>query len=171
MKPTIKKGLLQAGGFVTSIAPLVATVIVKWDSYTSTPTRTVSLGVGGVMAVILILIKTLNKIPKGTKPIIGYAIAFALVAMLEPLILDLKLLLGMALIGEGLDVAIFSWQISKVQKVIDAQVVTDQMSAGMDAQTKAITAAITQALGGGKQEAAPTETPAPQDNNDYLGRV
>ena len=116
MKPTIKKGLLQMGGFVTSIAPIVATVIIKWDSYTSTPTRSVSLGVGGVMALILILIKTLNKIPKGTKPIIGYAIAFALVAMLEPLILDLKLLLGMALIGEGLDTVIFSWQITKVQR-------------------------------------------------------
>ena len=170
MKPTIKKGLLQMGGFLTSIAPIVATVIIKWDSYTSTPTRSVSLGVGGVMAVILILIKTLNKIPKGTKPIIGYAIAFALVAMLEPLILDLKLLLGMALIGEGLDTVIFSWQITKVQRQIEAQAVTDQMSAGMDAQTKAITDAIAAALGGGAKQETPPEAP-PQDNNDYLGRV
>ena len=158
MKLTLKKLLLQIGGFLVSIAPILVTVGVKWGDYTSTTTRTVSLGVGGGVALILILLKATGKIPQNVKPIFRYGIALTLLFLLDPIIQDLKLLVGMAIVGEVLDMSIFSWQITKCQKQIDAGITATEVSKQQQAQTDAIVEAIREMKSGG-------------DSTDSSGRV
>ena len=80
----------------------------------------------------------MGKMPKDIKPIIRYSIAFVLVLLLDPIIANLKILLGMALLGEVLDVAIFSWQIKKIDREIQAQTTAN----AMQSQTQMILDAI-----------------------------
>lgn len=125
-----------------SIAPILVTVGVKWGDYTSTTARTVSLGVGGSAALILILLKATGKIPQNVKPIIRYGIALVLLFLLDPIIQDLKLLVGMAIVGEVLDMSIFSWQIIRTQKQIDAGITAEEVTQRQKEQTDAIVEAI-----------------------------
>ena len=138
MKLQTKKLLLQIGGFLISIAPIVIVVAFNWGDYTSTVARKVSLSIGGTFALILVLLKAMGKMPKDIKPIIRYSIAFVLVLLLDPIIANLKILLGMALLGEVLDVAIFSWQIKKIDREIQAQTTAN----AMQSQTQMILDAI-----------------------------
>ncbi len=138
MKLQTKKLLLQIGGFLVSIAPIIIVVAFNWGDYTSTVARKVSLSVGGSAALIIILLKAMGKIPKDIKPIVKYSIAFVLVLLLDPIIQNLKTLLGMALLGEVLDVAIFSWQIKKIDREIQAQTTAN----AMQSQTQMIIDAI-----------------------------
>ena len=142
MKLTVKKVLMQIGGFLVSILPILVAVGVKWNDYTSTTSRSVSLGIGGGVALILIFLKAIGKLPQKIKPIFRYSIALILVFLLDPLIQDLKLLLGMAIVGEVLDMSIFSWQITKLQKRIDAGITAEEISKQQESQTKAIVDAI-----------------------------
>lgn len=149
MKLTVKKILLQIGSFFISIAPIAVAVGLKWDDYTSTTTRTVSLGIGGAIAILLILLKALGKMPTRIKPIFRYSVALAIVFLLDPLIQDLKMLLGMAVVGEVLDMSIFSWQITRCQKQIDAGITATEIGKQQQAQTDAIVEAIRNLNGGG----------------------
>lgn len=142
MKLTAKKILLQLGGYMVSIAPICVVVGLNWDRYTATTASSVSLGVGGGMALIFILLKALGKIPEKTKPIIKYSVAFAFVLCLEPILADLKWLLGAAVIGETLDLSVFSWQIAKTKKQIDAGITATATANSQTAQTEAIVGAI-----------------------------
>ena len=116
MSNKIKLMWLYIGSFLVSIAPIVIMVAFNWGHYTSTPKSSMSLAIGGVMAVILILLKAMDKLPKRVKRIIYYVIGFFMVWLLEPILLDLKWLLGMAIIGEGLDMAFFSWKIKRLKE-------------------------------------------------------
>lgn len=142
MNLTAKKILLQCGGYIVSIAPLVTVVVLNWDKYTSTQASTVSLGIGGSMALMFILLKSLGKIPENTKPIVKYSVAFTFVLCLEPILADLKWLLGMAVLGETLDISIFSWQVNRVKKQIDANITAKQTVEAQQQQTQAIVDAI-----------------------------
>ncbi len=125
MKLTVKKILLQICGYALSIAPLAVYVGLNWQKYTATTASRVSLGVGGAMVLVLVLLKALDRMPKNVKPIIRYSVAFVIVLALEPLILDLKYLLAMALAGEVLDLACVRWAVTRTQKQIDAQITVD----------------------------------------------
>lgn len=137
MSPSVKKILLQIGGYLISIAPLAVILGLKWDTYTATTTSTISLGVGGAISLVLILIKSLGKVPKNIHPIIKYVVALVLVFALDPIIQDLKILLSAAIIGELIDLPI-EHQVKVTQKVIDQKATL--MS--IDNQTQAIVDAI-----------------------------
>ena len=133
----VKKALLSIGGFAISIAPLAFVVGMKWGDYTHTVTRSVSLGIGGVIAVVLSLLKALGKLPEKTKPVVKYGVAFGLVCLLDPLIADLKLLLGAAFMGEALDALIFTWQINRTNMQINGMYTASGMT---QAQTQTVKA-------------------------------
>lgn len=116
MSNKIKLVWLYIGSFLVSIAPIVVIVALNWGHYTSTPKSSLSLAIGGVMAVIFILLKAMDKLPKRVKRIVYYVIGFFMVWLLEPILLDLKLLLLMAIIGEGLDMILFSWRIKRMKE-------------------------------------------------------
>lgn len=137
MNPYAKKVLLQILGYVLSIAPLAVVFGLKWDTYTATTQSTISLGVGGAISLVLILIKSLGKVPKNIHPIIKYVVALVLVFALDPIIQDLKILLSAAIVGELIDLPI-QHQVKVTQKVIDQKA----MLTSIDNQTQAIVDAI-----------------------------
>lgn len=137
MNPSAKKLLLQILGYVLSIAPLAVVFGLKWDTYTATTQSTISLGVGGAISLVLILIKSLGKVPKNIHPIIKYIVALVLVFALDPIIQDLKLLLSAAIVGELIDLPI-QHQVKVTQKVIDQKATLTSI----DNQTQAIVDAI-----------------------------
>lgn len=138
MNKKVKKALLQSGGFLASIAPILVVIGLNWSDYTSSTPSIISLSVGGAMALVLMLLKAIGKMPKDMKSVFKYAIAFVLVFLLDPLIQDLKWLLGAALIGEVLDISIFEWMINRTQKEIDAEINAN----GMQEQTNQLVDAI-----------------------------
>ena len=99
LPPSVKKVLFQVLGYIVSILPILVVVGLNWNEYTMTTTSTVSLCVGGVIALVLILIKAIGKMPKKIHPIIKYAVALVLVVALDALVQDLKLLLAAAIVG------------------------------------------------------------------------
>lgn len=137
MNPYAKKMLLQILGYVLSIAPLAVVFGLKWDTYTATTQSTISLGVGGAISLVLILIKSLGKVPKNIHPIIKYVVALVLVFALDPIIQDLKILLSAAIVGELIDLPI-QHQVKVTQKVIDQKATLTSI----DNQTQAIVDAI-----------------------------
>lgn len=137
MNPYAKKVLLQILGYVLSIAPLAVVFGLKWDTYTATTQSTISLGVGGAISLVLILIKSLGKVPKNIHPIIKYVVALVLVFALDPIIQDLKILLSAAIVGELIDLPI-QHQVKVTQKVIDQKATL----ISIDNQTQAIVDAI-----------------------------
>lgn len=137
MNPSAKKVLLQILGYVLSIAPLAVVFGLKWDTYTATTQSTISLGVGGAISLVLILIKSLGKVPKNIHPIIKYIVALVLVFALDPIIQDLKILLSAAIVGELIDLPI-QHQVKVTQKVIDQKATLTSI----DNQTQAIVDAI-----------------------------
>ncbi|GEM_PF-7026614 len=137
MNPSVKKVLLQILGYVLSIAPLAVVFGLKWDTYTATTQSTISLGVGGAISLVLILIKALGKVPKNIHPIIKYVVALVLVFALDPIIQDLKILLSAAIVGELIDLPI-QHQVKVTQKVIDQKATLTSI----DNQTQAIVDAI-----------------------------
>lgn len=137
MNPSVKKVLLQILGYVLSIAPLAVVFGLKWDTYTATTQSSISLGVGGAISLVLILIKSLGKVPKNIHPIIKYIVALVLVFALDPIIQDLKILLSAAIVGELIDLPI-QHQVKVTQKVIDQKATLTSI----DNQTQAIVDAI-----------------------------
>lgn len=137
MNPYAKKVLLQILGYVLSIAPLAVVFGLKWDTYTATTQSSISLGVGGAISLVLILIKSLGKVPKNIHPIIKYVVALVLVFALDPIIQDLKILLSAAIVGELIDLPI-QHQVKVTQKVIDQKATLTSI----DNQTRAIVDAI-----------------------------
>lgn len=137
MNPYAKKVLLQILGYVLSIAPLAVVFGLKWDTYTATTQSTISLGIGGAISLVLILIKSLGKVPKNIHPIIKYVVALVLVFALDPIIQDLKILLSAAIVGELIDLPI-QHQVKVTQKVIDQKATLTSI----DNQTQAIVDAI-----------------------------
>lgn len=138
MKPTRKKVLLQICGFCASIAPIIVVFGLKWDVYTATTQSAISLGVGGAISLVLVLIKSLGKVPKNIHPIIKYAVSLVLVFAFDPIIQDLKILLSAAIIGELIDLPI-QHQVKVTQKVIDQKATLQSI----DEQTQTIVQAIT----------------------------
>lgn len=137
LPPSVKKVLFQVLGYIVSILPILVVVGLNWNEYTETTASTVSLCVGGVIALVLILIKAIGKMPKKIHPIIKYAVALVLVVALDALVQDLKLLLAAAIVGEVLDLPIEHY-VNKLRLQINQQATLN----AMDDQTKKIVNAI-----------------------------
>ena len=112
-KQKIKLYLLYALSFIVAVAPLVITFAINFDKYTATVAETVKLTVGGIIVLVLLFLKTIGRLstPKG---IVGPLIAFMLTVMLEAILHDLALLLGMYLLGEAIDLICLRWYIKKL---------------------------------------------------------
>lgn len=128
MNPTVKLRLLQAGGFLTEITPLVVGVGVNWDTYVSTSASQYSLGFGGIFALVLIVLQAFELLPKKPKRVVVAAVLFGLAYCLQALFADIVFLLGMYLAGEAGELAIFDWQIARQKKAIDNGKTADAVS-------------------------------------------
>ena len=123
-KLTNKKALWlwRIGGIVATFAPIAIAVFAKREDYFVTRAAGLSLGLGGGLALILITISALGK--AGRLFDSGFKVAtcvFVFALLLEPIILNLKLLSGMLLLGEALNAIIFAPNVRRLQRRIDRE--------------------------------------------------
>ena len=127
-KLKVKKALLNALSFIVSIAPIVVAFAFKFGEYTKTVKGGVSLAIGGVLAVVLILLKVLNKTPKKVHRVVKYGIVFVLLYLLQGLLKDAVLLCGCAFVGEFLDFAIFTIPLKRINEKITTEKTADAVA-------------------------------------------
>lgn len=113
----IKLILLYVFSFIASTAPLIITLIAKWDVYTETPGDTLKLCAGGFIVIIFLFLKVVGKL-KMPRRIVLFGIVFALTYLLQTVLNDLLLLSGMAFIGELLDAVFFQREIRLTKEAI-----------------------------------------------------
>lgn len=117
MKKRIKLYILYAVSFIVSAAPLAVTFAINYSKYTETVAASVKLSIGGLIVLALLFLKAINRLeaPKG---IAGPLIAFLLAYLLDAILHDLVLLLGMYLLGEAIDLICLRWYIKKLEEDI-----------------------------------------------------
>jgi hypothetical protein len=122
MKTKTKLRLWQAGGILTTFAPIAIAIGVNHEAYFATKEAGISVGLGGAMAIMLVVLSALGKagslLNTGMK-ITACIFVFAL--LLEPIILNLKFLSGMMLLGELGNETIFAPNVRKIKKHIDRE--------------------------------------------------
>lgn len=120
LKLKTKAKFLQVGGVAATFAPLAVGIGMNWQDYFATKETGVSLTVGGVMALVIVIINALGK----GKAVFGNGfivsgVVFALCLLLEPLVLNLKFLTGMMFLGEGINTAVFKPAVTSAKKQIE----------------------------------------------------
>ena len=122
MKSKTKLRLMQVGGIVTTFLPIAIAVGVNYEDYFVSKAAGLSLGLGGGLALILMLLSALGKLGKLVDS--GFKVSvfvFTFVMLLEPIVLNLKFLSGMMLLGEALNAMIFAPQVAKYKKKIERE--------------------------------------------------
>ena len=139
-----RKIALSLARFFVSIAPIAVAVGMNWGKYTRTVRSGASLAAGGVIALVLIILKLLNRMPKKVHGVIKYGVVFAVTYLLQDLLNDAVLLTGCAFVGELLDWAIFTVPVRKTEERIAAESSSDVIAEKLSAK---IEAAINSKLG------------------------
>jgi|GEM_PF-2676330 len=106
---------LYVGYCLTSIAPVLAVVIINWSDYVSTPQKAVSLASGGVIGLTLIGLQLFDKMPKNLHRIAKYGILTLICWSLNAIIADLCLLMTCAFLGETAAWLIFTRPIKSLK--------------------------------------------------------
>ena len=114
-KTTLKLFLWTAGGFIASVAPLLAVLIIRWDSYVKTVPDGIRLGIGGIILAVMLIAKLRGalKIPSGTTVAL---ILLVLSVLLERVLQDLTLLCTAYLVGEVANVLFFKKKIEAINE-------------------------------------------------------
>jgi hypothetical protein len=118
-KPHLRARLvfLYIGSFIAFSAPLAICFILRRKEYIKAPADTVKLALGGVLLAVIIAFMILGRL-KIHRRIVGLGISFILVYLLQAVLVDLDLLLGLALIGEVLDLILFQGAIKSTKEKI-----------------------------------------------------
>ena len=133
-----RKIVLCVMRFFVSIAPIAVAVALNWGEYTRSVRSGISLAAGGVIALILIILKLLNRVPKKIHGVIKYGVVFVITYLLQDLLNDAVLLTGCAFVGELLDWAIFTIPIRKTEERIVAENSADVTSEKVSAKIEAM---------------------------------
>jgi hypothetical protein len=108
---------LMCASFLSSILPLAVVFLLKRTEYVATMGQTVKLGAGCVIVLILLLLKVLGKL-KVPSRVTVFTMAFVLSYLLAPILDDMMLLSGAALVGEAIDSMFFLRLIEKTKEQI-----------------------------------------------------
>lgn len=98
--------LLYIGSFIASIGPLAAFVGTNIERYIGGPRDAVKLSLGGILIVILLLVKVIGKL-KMPRGVVGSAVVLVLAFLLEAIAKDIKMLSLMWFIGAFADLCFF----------------------------------------------------------------
>lgn len=108
MKKQVNLKLLQTGGVISSLAPLITAIIINWNDYViQSNGSAVKLTIGGSIAVFLIAFSVVGKLKMPSR-LTFYTMLLVMVFLLEPVLADLKLLSACALGGELFNSCTFS---------------------------------------------------------------
>lgn len=138
----LRLALLYIGSVIAFVSPLLICFILKWDEYMKTPGDTVKLGIGGVLLVVVVALMILGRL-KSLRRIVGLGISFILAYLLQAVLVDLVLLLGLALLGELLDLIFFQTAIKTTKEKI-------HITKTADATTAQVEEVLKQYIGSGR---------------------
>lgn len=132
MGKQIKLKLLQGGGLVTSLAPLITCIAINWNDYVvAAGGQTWKLSIGGTIAVFLIAVAMLGKLKMpGLKTF--FAVLLVIVFLIEPILADLKLLCACALGGQILNGISFEWLANNYKDKISREKQADTTANAME---------------------------------------
>lgn len=108
---------LYIGSFIATVAPLALCVGLNFDKYISGPRDAVKLSLGGIIALIFVIMRVAGKL-KMPRGIVTAAIVFGMAFLLESVLRDLKVLSLMWLCGEFADLCLFQYAIRKTKEDI-----------------------------------------------------
>lgn len=137
---------LEIGSFVISVAPLLIFVFANWSNYAKTPSDTIKISVGLVIAIVLFLLKVIGKL-KMPKRVVTYAVLCVLCYFLYPLIQDIVWLSGLCLVGEVLDLCIFQKPIKATKEAILVNKTADATTDKVKQEVKTL---FDEYIGGGR---------------------
>lgn len=97
-----KDSLLTTASVFTVITPLLVTLGINFNEYFIARGAGVQVGFGGALAILLVVLLAKDKLTV-FKGVWGYLVVFLLAVFLKPIIDDIVLLTGMALVGKAAD--------------------------------------------------------------------
>lgn len=121
METKTKLRWLQCASFLSTLTPLAIAVGINWDTYTKTTSSTISITIGGVIAIIMTLLAVKGHLKAPAQRIWTYVFIFVMACLLEPIIMDIKLLSGMLLAGEGINLACFDRFVKKTAQEVEQE--------------------------------------------------
>ena len=127
----LRLALLYAASFIVTTAPLIICIIANRGKYIKTPSDTVKLSIAGIIGLALLALKVIGKL-RMPRRIALYGIVFAMAYLLGPLLDDLMLLSGMALLGELLDLVFLQRAITKTRESIQIGKTADATSSQVE---------------------------------------
>lgn len=126
MKPTKNKSnfkgkliLLYILQVLVMITPVLVVIILKKDEYINNSQKAFSLGFGGIIALTIIVLQIVGKLPKNLHAIIKLGLATLILWMLRPILDELCLLVTCAFGGELFAWLFFSKAIRNLKAKID----------------------------------------------------
>lgn len=120
----LRRALLYIGSFIAFTAPLVICFVIKREEYIKAPGDGLKLGIGGVLLGIIIALMILGRM-KMQRRIVSLGISFIMAYLLQAVLADLVLLLGLALLGEALDLFLFQGAIKRINERIHIEKTAD----------------------------------------------
>lgn len=116
-KLKVRLVLLQILSFIVCVAPIGVAVFLNRNEWFGTPQESVKIGIGAIIAIVLVCLKVLGKL-KMPRRIVIYGIVFAMTFLLKSILDDLMLLSGMAFLGEFLDLIFLQTAIRRLKEDI-----------------------------------------------------
>ena len=137
-----RKRLSVFAAFLLSVLPVSIVVVCKWDLWVSRPAQAVSIGAGGIMVGIVVLMSILGWLKIGGDVWVA-AFCFTLLLLLKPVINDLILLTGTYLGGRIGDKILTATYVRKVVTELKDRKIAERTS-------KTAIEAVKEYLGGEK---------------------
>lgn len=126
--------------FLVSVLPVALILIVNWGKYTGyTTAGSIRLGAGALIACVFVVLKIIGKL-KMPRRIILFTAIFAMSYLLQPVLADLMLISGMALVGEFVDFLFFQTAIHKIKEEINTEKTSDATATKVEEIIKKYTA-------------------------------
>ena len=119
-KLKVRLVFLQMFSFIVCIAPIGVAVFINRNDWFGTPQESVKIGIGAIIAAVLIGLKALGKLHMPRR-IVVFAIVFAMTFLLKSILDDLMLLSGRAFLGEALDLVFFQTAIRRTREQLSTE--------------------------------------------------
>lgn len=136
-RATLKRRLflLRALSLACCIGPLAVVFLLNFGSYVKTVQDAVKLTAGGVILLVLIVLRVLGKL-KMPRRVVVYAVVAALAWLMQPILADLVTLCVVGLAGELIDYIVVQRLIKRSEEALLIDRAADETSARVAAQVE-----------------------------------
>lgn len=116
---------LEIFSFIVSVTPLLIAVSCNIGHYCTTTSDTIRISIGGFVVLLILFLKSIGKLKMPERRVVTYGIWFGICFLLNSVIQDCILLVGMAWLGEALDYFFFQFAIRKLRKEIEVDAISN----------------------------------------------